>query len=107
MSTYANIKVGGSVFCVCNDGNPSNIVPWLASLIEEAKKSEYPQATLKGLLLEDDAVLGKASLASYTYGVERNIISFQTDTQQFKIEVKNRKIYSNGEEISQEALFGV
>ena len=107
MSTYANIKVGGHVFCVCNDGNPSNIVPWLASLIEVAKDSQYPQATLKGLLLEEDINLGKAALASYNYTVEGNRISFQTNSEQFKIEIKNGKMYRNGEEISQEILFGV
>ncbi len=42
MSTYANIKVGYQDFCICNDGAPSNIVPWLASLIEKAKESQYP-----------------------------------------------------------------
>ena len=107
MSTYANIRIGCRYFCVCNDGHPGNLVPWLASLIEEAEESEYPEATLKGLLLEDGVYLGKAALASYTYGVERNIISFQMDREQFKIEVQNGKMYSNGEEISQEILFGV
>jgi len=107
MSTYANIKIGCRYFCVCNDGHPGNIIPWLASLIEEAKESEYPEATLEGLLLEDDAYLGRADLASYIYEVEGNIMSLQMDKEQFKIEVKNGKMYSNGEQVSQEELFGV
>ena len=105
MSTYANIEIGYHSFCICNDGYPSNVVPWLASLIEKSKESKYSEATFKGLLLEeDDVYLGTAYLESYNYTVEKNIISIVKDKKQFKVEVKGRKIYSNGIEISNDIL---
>ncbi len=61
---------------------------------------------MKGLLLEDDVYLGTAALAAYEYTVEENIISFEMDNKQYKIEAKDGKMYSNGKEILEETLLG-
>jgi hypothetical protein len=107
MSTYANIHVGDECFCICNDGFPFGTVPLLAPLIEKAKGSKYPEATLKGLLLENDVYLGTAALASYDYTVQENTILFQIDGKQFKIEVREGRMYHNGREITEGDLWKV
>ena len=73
MSTYANIHVGDECFCICNDGFPFGTVPLLASLIEKAKGFKYPEATLKGLLLERP--LKKATFRLHPQNGQSNFLS--------------------------------